>query len=180
MKNIIITEKPSVAQDFARFLGVSGSKDGYLENDKWIITWCYGHLVTLSYPQKYDEKYSKWNIDDLPFLPEKYKYEVIANVKKQFYTIKDLYHRDDISTIYLAGDPAREGITIQSYVLQQAGYNKSAKILVVWVDSLTDPEMKKGLETAKPLSSYRTLIDSGYERAIEDYAVGINYSRALS
>lgn len=180
MKNIIITEKPSVAQDFARFLGVSGSKDGYLENDKWIITWCYGHLVTLSYPQKYDEKYSKWNIDDLPFLPEKYKYEVIANVKKQFYTIKDLYHRDDISTIYLAGDPAREGITIQSYVLQQAGYNKSAKVLVVWVDSLTDSEMKKGLETAKPLSSYRTLIDSGYERAIEDYAVGINYSRALS
>ncbi len=180
MKNIIITEKPSVARDYARILGVNGSQDGFIENDKWVITWCVGHLVTLSYPQAYDEKYSKWNINDLPFLPAAYKYEVIDKVKKQFGVIKRLYHRDDISTIYLAGDPAREGITIQSYVLQQAGYNRSANVLVIWVDSLTDAEIKKGISNAKPLSEYSNLIDSGYERAIEDYAVGINYSRALT
>lgn len=177
---IIITEKPSVAREYARILGVSGNNDGYISNNEWIITWCVGHLVTLSYPQVYDPKYEKWNLDDLPFLPAAYKYEVIAKVKKQFNVIKSLYHRSDISTIYLAGDPAREGITIQSYVLDMAGCNKSANILVVWVDSLTDAEIRKGLKNAKPLSAYKNLIDSGYERAIEDYAIGINYTRALT
>ncbi len=177
---IIITEKPSVAREYARILGVSGQQDGYICNNEWIITWCIGHLVTLSYPQVYDEKYAKWNLDDLPFLPAAYKYEVIDKVKKQFGIIKSLYHRTDISTIYLAGDPAREGITIQSYVLNMAGYNKSADVLVVWVDSLTDAQIKKGISEAEPLSAYKNLIDSGYERAIEDYAVGINYSRALT
>lgn len=179
-KKIIVTEKPSVAQAFAKVFKVSGRNDGYIENDEWIITWCVGHLITPLYPEAYDEKYKQWNEDDLPFLPEKYKYGVIPSVKKQFNVIKTLYNRKDIDCIYYAGDPAREGIYIQALVRQHAGHNPAADEKVVWIDSQTEEEILNGIKKAKPYSAYQMLIDSGYERAIEDYATGINISRMLS
>ena len=180
MKKIIVTEKPSVAKTFAQVLGVTGRKDGYMENEEWIITWCVGHLVTLSYPEVYDASLKQWSMDTLPFLPEKYRYEVIKDVSAQFRVIRTLYNRSDIDTIYYAGDPAREGIYIQMLVRQEAGHNPNAKELVVWIDSQTEPEIKRGIREAKPLSEYKNLIDSGYMRAIEDYALGINVSRAYA
>lgn len=180
MKKIIVTEKPSVARSFAKVLGVVGSEDGYIENNEWIITWCVGHLVTMSYPQEYDEELKHWSFDTIPFLPENYRYKVIADVRKQFNVIKHLYNRSDVSAIYYAGDPAREGIYIQALVRQMAGTKTGIQELVVWIDSQTDAEIKRGIKEAKPLSEYASLIDSGYERAIEDYAVGINFSRALT
>ena len=179
-KKIIVTEKPSVARTFAQVLGVSGRKEGYLENDEWIITWCVGHLVTLSYPEKYDPDLKQWRMETLPFLPQKYKYEVIHDVAAQFKVIKGLYNRSDIDTIYYAGDPAREGLYIQMLVRQEAGHHPAAKELVVWIDSQTESEIKRGIKEAKPLSSYKNLADSGYMRAIEDYALGINVSRAYA
>lgn len=180
MKKVIVTEKPSVARTFAQVLGVYNNQNGYLENDEWIITWCVGHLVTLSYPEKYDEAYKKWEMNDLPFLPTQYKYEVIERVLPQFEIIKDIYNRSDISAIYYAGDPAREGLYIQMLVRGQAGHNPNAKELVVWIDSQTSDEIKRGIREAKSLSAYKNLADSGYMRAIEDYALGINLSRALT
>ena len=180
MKKIIVTEKPSVARSFAKALGVYGNEDGYIENNEWIITWCVGHLVTMAYPQEYDENLKRWSFDTLPFLPEQYRYKVIPEVRKQFKVIKTLYNRSDIDTIYYAGDPAREGIYIQSLVRQMAGTKSGIKELVVWIDSQTDAEIKRGIKEAKDLSEYNKLIASGYERAIEDYAVGINFSRALT
>lgn len=179
-KKIIVTEKPSVARTFAKVLHVYGNQDGYIENDEWIITWCVGHLVSLSYPEEYDEELKKWSFDTIPFLPENYRYKVISDVRKQFNVIKKLYNRNDISTIYYAGDPAREGIYIQALVRMMAGTNPIAKELVVWIDSQTETEIKNGIKNALPLSHYQNLIDAGYERAIEDYAVGINFSRALT
>lgn len=180
MKKIIVTEKPSVARSFAKVLGVVGSEDGYIENNEWIITWCVGHLVTMAYPQEYDDDLKHWSFDTIPFLPENYRYKVIADVRKQFGVIKHLYNRSDVSAIYYAGDPAREGIYIQALVRQMAGTKAGIQELVVWIDSQTDAEIKRGIKEAKPLSEYASLIDSGYERAIEDYAVGINFSRALT
>ncbi len=180
MKKIIVTEKPSVGRTFAQVLGVTGNHDGYIENENWIITWCIGHLVTLAYPESYDESLKKWNMEDLPFLPEKYKYQVIPNVQKQFNVIKSLYNRDDIDTIYYAGDPAREGIYLQNLVREQAGVKPGVNELVVWIDSQTSEEIKRGIKEAKPLSTYQDLIDSGYVRAIEDFALGINLSRAFT
>ncbi len=179
-KKIIVTEKPSVAREYAKVLGVTEKKDGYIENDEWIITWCVGHLVTLSYPEVYDADLKKWHIDDLPFLPEKYKYEVIGTVKKQYSNIKKLYNRKDIETIYYAGDSGREGIYIQELVRRKAGHTEGIKELVVWIDSYTDSEIKRGIAEAKPISEYQKLINAAYMRAIEDYAVGINFTRALS
>lgn len=180
-KKIIVAEKPSVARTYAQVLGVSGTRtDGYIENDEWIVTWCVGHLVTLSYPEEYDESLKDWSMDTLPFLPKHYKYHVIPEVKKQFGIVKSLYNRNDISEIYYAGDPAREGIYIQMLVRQMAGHNPNAVEKVVWIDSQTTEEIIKGVRTAKPLSAYKTLSDSGYMRAIEDYSIGINLSRALS
>lgn len=179
-KKIIVTEKPSVAQTFAQVLGVNGRKDGYIENDEWIITWCVGHLVTLSYPEVYDPALKQWSMDTLPFLPEHYKYEIIKDVASQFRVIKTLYNRADVDVIYYAGDPAREGIYIQALVRQEAGHNPNAKELVVWIDSQTAPEIKRGIKEAKPLAEYANLINSGYMRGIEDYALGINVSRAYA
>lgn len=179
-KKIIVTEKPSVARSYAQVLGVTGRKEGYIENDEWIITWCVGHLVTLSYPEKYDESLKQWRMETLPFLPDNYKYEVIKEVAAQFKVIKTLYNRTDIDTIYYAGDPAREGIYIQMLVRQEAGHNKNAKEMVIWIDSQTDAEINRGLREAKPLSAYKDLADSGYMRGIEDYALGINVSRAYA
>lgn len=181
MKSVIVTEKPSVARAFAKVLGVHSDKhNGYLEDDRYIITWCVGHLVTLAYPEKYNEELKQWSFDTLPFLPDVYKYEVIKDVKTQFNVIKKIYNRSDIDTIYYAGDSAREGIYIQMLVRQEAGHNKNAKELVVWIDSQTPDEIRRGIKEAKPISEYEYLIQSGYMRAIEDYVLGINLSRALT
>ena len=179
-KNLIITEKPSVARQFASALNVYGNNDGYIENDNWVITWCVGHLVTLSYPQVYDPKYERWDLNDLPFLPDAYKYEVIKNVKDQFKVVKGLLNRSDVDTIYNAGDSGREGEYIQRLVFQEAGINGKKKIMRVWIDSQTDDEIKRGIKQAKPSSEYDNLSAAAYMRGIEDYSIGINLSRALS
>ena len=166
-KNILITEKPSVAQEFAKVLNVNTTrKDGYLEAENWIITWCVGHLVTMSYPEKYDEKMKLWRLDTLPFMPKEYKYEVIPNVQKQFNTIQMLLNREDISTIYVATDSGREGEYIYRLVEQMIG--------------VKGKEIKKGIREAKELTEYDSLADSAYLRAKEDYLIGINFSRLLT
>ena len=182
MKTIYITEKPSVAMTYSKVLGVhpKSKTDGYIEDDRYIITWCVGHLVAMSYPEKYDEELKKWELDTLPFLPEKYKYEIIPEVRKQFGIVKKLYNRPDVDHLVLAGDSGREGIYIQALVLQEAGLRKGIDVKVVWIDSQTEDEIKRGIREMKPYSEYRNLADSGYMRAIEDYALGINFSRALS
>lgn len=179
-KKLIITEKPSVARQFASALRVSGTHNGYIENDEWIITWCVGHLVTLSYPQKYDPELENWSLDTLPFLPKTYKYEVIKQVKDQFAVVKELLNRSDVDVIYNAGDSGREGEYIQRLVYTKAGVEGKKKILRVWIDSQTDDEIKRGIREAKPESAYDNLSAAAYERAIADYAVGINLSRAMS
>lgn len=180
-KHIIITEKPSVAMEFAKVLKINGQRrDGYLESDKWIITWCVGHLVTMSYPEKYDEKLKYWRLDTLPFIPKEYKYEIIPSVEKQFNIIKQLLQREDIDEIYNAGDSGREGEYIQRLVLMMAKPNPNAKIKRVWIDSQTEEEIRRGIEEAKDASEYDSLSDSAYLRAKEDYLIGINFSRLLS
>lgn len=179
-KNLLITEKPSVAMEFAKVLGINGArKDGYLESDKWIITWCVGHLVTMSYPEVYDEKLKFWRLDTLPFMPKEYKYEIIPAVEKQFNTVKSLLQRDEVETIYVATDSGREGEYIYRLVEQEAGVNgKSRKR--VWIDSQTEEEIKRGIAEAKDLDEYNSLSDSAYLRAKEDYLIGINFSRLLT
>ena len=180
-KKILITEKPSVAMEFAKVLGISGQrKDGYLESNDWIITWCVGHLVTMSYPEKYDEKLKVWRLDTLPFIPKEYKYEIIPNTEKQFNIIQGLLQRDDIDEIYNAGDSGREGEYIQRLVFMMAKPNPKAKIKRVWIDSQTEEEIKRGINEAKDESEYDCLSDSAYLRAKEDYLIGINFSRLLS
>ena len=179
-KAIIITEKPSVARQFASALGVSGNQDGYIENDRWVITWCVGHLVSLSYPEAYDPALKRWSLDTLPFLPERYRYEVLKKAAKQYKIVKELLNRRDISLIYNAGDSGREGEYIQRLVYRMAGVEGKKPIRRVWIDSQTDSEIKRGIRDAKPSSAYDALSDAAYERAIADFAVGINISRALS
>ena len=179
-KKLIITEKPSVARQFAAALGVSGNNDGYIENGQWVITWCVGHLIGLSMPEKYDESLAKWTLETLPFLPSKYKYEVLAQTAKQFKIVKQLLNRSDIDTIYNAGDAGREGEYIQRLVYQAAGIQGKKKILRVWISSQTDAALINGIKDAKPASNYDGLATAAYERAIADFAVGINLSRALS
>ena len=179
-KNILITEKPSVAQEFAKVLNVNTTRrDGYLEAENWIITWCVGHLVTMSYPEKYDEKMKLWRLDTLPFMPKEYKYEVIPNVQKQFNTIQMLLNREDVSTIYVATDSGREGEYIYRLVEQMIGV-KGKDRKRVWIDSQTEEETKKGIREAKELTEYDSLADSAYLRAKEDYLIGINFSRLLT
>ncbi len=175
---LIVTEKPSVAQQFAKTLGVKNRSNGYISNDEWTITWCVGHLVTMSYPEKYDEKYSKWDLNDLPFLPKEYKYEVIKDVKDQYKIVEGLLKKADV--IYNCGDSGREGEAIQRFVYEMAGVEGKKKILRVWIDSQTDEEIKRGIREAKPESAYDNLAKSAKMRGIEDYAIGINLSRALS
>lgn len=180
-KTLVITEKPSVAREYAQILSVSGGKrDGYIENDNYIISWCVGHLITMSYPEKYDEALKKWSLGTLPFLPKEYKYEVIGNVKKQYEIIKSLLNRPDVDEILWAGDPAREGQYIENLIRDQAGVNPKAIEKRVWIDSTTEDEIKRGIKEAKPMSDYDNLAASGYMRAIEDYSMGINFSRVLS
>ncbi len=179
-KILIITEKPSVAQEYASVLGVTGRKKGRIENGDYIITWCLGHLAALSYPERYGEAYKKWDMDMLPFLPDTYQYEIIPETAAQFAVVKEQLNREDVSEILYAGDPAREGVYIQYLVRQMAGHAPKAIEKCVWIDSQTEEEIKRGIREAKPLSYYDQLADSGYMRAIEDYTVGINFSRALT
>ena len=179
-KRVFIAEKPSVAQEFARILKVNGRRgDGYLESEDTIVTWCVGHLVTMSYPEVYDAALKKWSLDTLPFLPEKFLYEVIPGVKKQFDTVSYLLNREDVDTIYICTDSGREGEYIYRLVDQMAGV-KNKKRLRVWIDSQTEEEILKGIETAKDLSEYDNLCEAAYLRAKEDYLMGINFSRVLT
>lgn len=180
MKNILITEKPSVAMEFSKVLKENGiRKNGYIESANWVITWCVGHLVTMSYPEKYDEKLKYWRLDTLPFMPKEYKYEIIPNVEKQYNIIKELITRDDVDCIYVATDSGREGEYIYRLVEMQIGI-KNKQRRRVWIDSQTEEEIKRGIEQAKPLEEYNSLSDSAYLRAKEDYLIGINFSRLLS
>ena len=181
LKKLLITEKPSVAMEFAKALKINTiRKNGFLESEEWIITWCVGHLVTMSYPEKYDEKLKFWRLDTLPFLPKEYKYEIIPAVEKQFYIVQSLLQREDIEEIYNAGDSGREGEYIQRLVFMMAQPNPNAKMKRVWIDSQTEEEILKGIKNAKDLSEYNSLSDSAYLRAKEDYLIGINFSRLLS
>ena len=180
-KKLLITEKPSVAMEFAKALKITTKrKDGYLESDNWIITWCVGHLVTMSYPEKYDEKLKYWRLDTLPFIPEKWKYEIIPQVQKQFNIVQSLLQREDVEEIYNAGDSGREGEYIQRLVFMMAKPNPKAKMKRVWIDSQTEEEILRGIREAKDASYYDSLSDSAYLRAKEDYLIGINFSRLLS
>ncbi len=180
-KKLLITEKPSVAMEFSKALKINTTrKDGYLESEEWIITWCVGHLVTMSYPEKYDENLKVWRLDTLPFIPKEWKYEIIKNVEKQFNIVKSLLQRQDVEEIYNAGDSGREGEYIQRLVFMMAKPNPNAKIKRVWIDSQTEEEILRGIKEAKDQSEYDSLSDSAYLRAKEDYLIGINFSRLLS
>ena len=179
-KKLLITEKPSVAMEFAKVLKIDGTrKNGYLEANEWIVTWCVGHLVTMSYPEAYDEKLKFWRLDTLPFMPKEYKYEVIPSVQKQYDVIKGLISREDVDTVYVATDSGREGEYIFRLVENQIGVHKPNRRRV-WIDSQTEEEIKRGIEQAKDLSEYDSLSDSAYLRAKEDYLIGINFSRLLT
>lgn len=180
-KKLLITEKPSVAMEFSKALKQNTvRKNGYLESEDWIITWCVGHLVTMSYPEAYDEKLKFWRLDTLPFLPKEYKYEIIPAVKNQFEIVQGLLQREDVAEIYNAGDSGREGEYIQRLVFMMAKPNPNAKMKRVWIDSQTEEEILRGIREAKDLSEYDSLSDSAYLRAKEDYLIGINFSRLLS
>ena len=178
---LIITEKPSVAREFAKVLKVpTNNKGGYYESNEWIITWCVGHLVTMSYPEIYDEKLKWWRLDTLPFIPKEYKYEIIKNVQSQFDTVQKLLQREDLTEIYNAGDSGREGEYIQRLVFMMAKPNPKAKLKRVWIDSQTEEEISRGIREAKDMTEYDSISDSAYLRAKEDYLIGINFSRLLT
>lgn len=180
-KKLLVTENPSVAMEFAKALKIMANrKNGYIESEEWIITWCVGHLVTMSYPEKYDEKLKFWRLDTLPFIPHEWKYEIIPNVQNQFNIIQKLMQREDIEIIYNAGDSGREGEYIQRLVYMMAKPNPKAKMKRVWIDSQTEEEILRGIKEAKDMSEYNSLSDSAYLRAKEDYLIGINFSRLLS
>jgi len=186
VKNLYIAEKPSVAREFAKALGMkgaatAGARDGYLENEDTIVTWCVGHLITMSYPEVYDPALKKWSFDTIPFIPEEYKYEIIDASSKQFQIVSKLLNREDVGRIYVCTDSGREGEYIYRLVEQMAGVDKSKKDRRrVWIDSQTEEEIMRGIREAKELSAYDNLSDAAYLRAQEDYLMGINFSRALS
>lgn len=172
MKRLFIAEKPSVAQQFAQVLHVNARKNGYLESDEYIVTWCVGHLVTMSYPDAYDPSLKKWAYDTIPFVPDEFKYEVINNVKKQFDIVCSLLNREDVSTIYVCTDSGREGEYIYRLVDQMANVGDKKEKRRVWIDSQTEEEIKRGIKEAKPLSQYDNLSSAAYLRAQEDYLDG--------
>ncbi len=179
-KSVYIAEKPSVAQEFAKALKLNTKRqDGFLESEEAIVTWCVGHLVTMSYPEVYDEKYKRWSLNTLPFLPKEFKYEVISNVEKQFRIVSRILNRDDVDTIYVCTDSGREGEYIYRLVEQMAGV-KGKHRKRVWIDSQTEEEILRGIREAKDLSEYDNLSASAYLRAKEDYLMGINFSRLLT
>lgn len=179
-KSVFIAEKPSVAQEFAKALKLNTRRqDGFLEAEDAIVTWCVGHLVTMSYPEVYDEKYKRWSLETLPFIPKEFKYEVIANVEKQFRIVSNILNRPDVETIYVCTDSGREGEYIYRLVEQMAGV-KDKKRKRVWIDSQTEEEILRGIREAKDLEEYDNLSASAYLRAKEDYLMGINFSRLLT
>lgn len=179
-KSLFIAEKPSVAQEFAKALKINMKKhDGYLEGETAVVTWCVGHLVTMSYPEKYDSKYKKWSLATLPFLPDKFLYEVIPGVNKQYNIVAGLLNRPDVETIYVCTDSGREGEYIYRLVEQMAEVH-GKKRKRVWIDSQTEEEINRGIREAKDLSEYDNLSNAAYLRAKEDYLMGINFSRLLS
>ena len=181
MKALFITEKPSVAREFATALNINAkNRDGYMEGDKAVITWCVGHLVTMSYPDQYDPALKKWDLETIPFIPDTFKYETIPGVQKQFDIVSSLLNREDIDTIYVCTDSGREGEYIYRLVDQQANVSKDKKKKRVWIDSQTEEEILRGIREAKDLSEYDNLSDSAYLRAKEDYLMGINFSRLLT
>ncbi|WBW99347.1 type IA DNA topoisomerase [Oceanirhabdus sp. W0125-5] len=179
-KALFIAEKPSVAREFGKILKISGAKrDGYIEGDKGIVTWCVGHLVSMSYPEVYDEKLKLWDLKDLPFIPDDFKYEIIPGVKKQFDIVCELLNRDDVDRVYVCTDSGREGEYIYRLVdMMSQCHGKEKKR--VWIDSQTEEEILRGVKEAKDLSEYDSLSDSAFLRAKEDYLVGINFSRILT
>ncbi len=180
-KSLYISEKPSVAQEFAKALKEDfKKKDGYMESDASIVTWCVGHLVTMSYPEAYDPALKRWTLGTLPFLPKTFRYEVIPNVSKQFNTVKSLLNRTDVSHIYVCTDSGREGEYIYRLVDQMAGVPENKEKRRVWIDSQTEEEILRGIKEAKPLAEYNNLSDAAYLRAKEDYLMGINFSRILT
>lgn len=181
MKALFITEKPSVAREFAAALNINAkNRDGYMEGDKAVITWCVGHLVTMSYPDQYDPALKKWDLETIPFIPETFKYETIQGVQKQFDIVSSLLNREDIDTIYVCTDSGREGEYIYRLVDQQANVSKDKKKKRVWIDSQTKEEVIRGVKEAKDLSEYDNLAAAAYLRAKEDYLMGINFSRVLT
>lgn len=179
-KSLYIAEKPSVAREFARALNIKGkSYDGYMESADSVVTWCVGHLVTMSYPEVYDPALRRWSLDTLPFIPKEFKYEVIDSVKKQFDIVSHLLNRPDVDTIYVCTDSGREGEYIYRLVDQMAGVKGKIKKRV-WIDSQTEEEIMRGIREAKDISAYDNLAASAYLRAKEDYLMGINFSRLLT
>lgn len=179
-KCLYIAEKPSVAQEFAKALNIRSQRhDGYLESEEAVVTWCVGHLVTMSYPEKYDERLKRWSLDTLPFLPQNFKYEIIPAVKKQFNIVSGLLKREDITRIYVCTDSGREGEYIYRLVEMMSGV-KGKERRRVWIDSQTEEEILRGIREAKDLSEYDNLSASAYLRAKEDYLMGINFSRVLT
>ena len=179
-KSVIIAEKPSVAKEFAKVLNINGkNNNGFIESQDYIVTWCVGHLVTMSYPEKYDEKLKNWSLSTLPFIPKEYKYEVINSVSKQFDIIKNILNREDVDKIYVCTDSGREGEYIYRLVDEMAGKPNKEKRRV-WIDSQTEESILNGIKEAKELSEYDSLSDAAYLRAKEDYLIGINFSRLLS
>lgn len=179
-KSVYIAEKPSVAKEFAKALKYNmKNRDGYLESEEAVVTWCVGHLVTMSYPEAYDEKYKRWSLDTVPFIPEEFKYEVIDAVKKQFQIVSGLLNREDVETIYVCTDSGREGEYIYRLVEQQANVHDKLRKRV-WIDSQTEEEILRGIREAKDLSEYDNLSSAAYLRAKEDYLMGINFSRVLT
>ncbi len=182
IKDLYIAEKPSVAREFARALHVTGAgRDGYMESDSAVVTWCVGHLITMSYPEAYDVKYKRWSLETLPFLPDEFKYEVIPDVAKQFKIVSGLLSREDVGRIYVCTDSGREG----EYIYRLVEMMSPKAVLTkdrrrVWIDSFTDEEIARGIREAKPLSAYDNLSDAAYLRAKEDYLMGINFSRVLT
>ena len=169
-----------MAQEFAKVLRVSGRNDGYIENGEYVISWCVGHLVGLVYPESYDMKYKKWRLEDLPFLPKEYKYDVIDSVRKQYNIVHAILQREDIDRVYWAGDAGKEGQTIEENIRNFGGVREGMEELRVWIDSQTEEEILRGIKEAKPMSAYANLGKSGIMRTIEDYAMGINFSRVMS
>ncbi|MBO5484797.1 MAG: type IA DNA topoisomerase [Lachnospiraceae bacterium] len=180
-KDLFIAEKPSVAKEFARTLGVSGNAGrGYLESEAYVVTWCVGHLVTMSYPDAYDPALKKWSLQTIPFLPDHFLYELIPDVQKQFQIVEELLNRQDIVRIYVCTDSGREGEYIYRLVDQMAKVPADKEKRRVWIDSQTEEEIQRGIREAKPLEEYDNLASSAYLRAKEDYLMGINFSRVLS
>ena len=185
MKNLYIAEKPSVAREFAKALGIknadkTGSREGFIESDDSIITWCVGHLITMSYPESYNPELKKWSMQTIPFIPEEYKYEVIKPAENQFNVVTRLLNRDDVECIYVCTDSGREGEYIYRLVDMEAKVGDKKKKKRVWIDSQTEEEILRGIKEAKDLSEYDNLSDSAFLRAQEDYLMGINFSRVLT